>query len=114
LPPGAIVRVAVGWRRGDVFTPIAHSPALETPPASPSPILADVLLAWSRAGMVRIEETPAAGYLSRARGGVRKDAPVRRDDRAESLRDNLHAGTQLETDPGLKPEVQGSSEHAYA
>ena len=37
---GPVVRVAVGWREGDLFLAIAHSAALETPPGEPSAILA--------------------------------------------------------------------------
>lgn len=33
LPEGAVVRVAIGWVEGDAFTPVAHSPALETSPS---------------------------------------------------------------------------------
>src|SRR5579883_1333926 len=34
LPPGCVVRAAVGWRSAGAFLPIAHSPALETPPGA--------------------------------------------------------------------------------
>jgi hypothetical protein len=54
LPDGAVVRAAVGWRAGDAFVPIAHSPALETAPNSPSPITADVLMRWTLRGALPV------------------------------------------------------------
>jgi hypothetical protein len=114
LPPGAIVRVAVGWRRGDAFTPIAHCPALETPPASASPVVADTFFAWSPRGMVRIEEAAAARYMSRVGGRGQKEVASRRPAGAAPPPHGLRAGAHFETDPTPHPEALGSSEHAYA
>jgi hypothetical protein len=110
LPPGAFVRVAVGWKRGNIFTPIAHCPALETPPTSPSPMLADVFLAWSPAGMVRIEDAGAARYLATAFGRRQKDAIGIGDSGAASPQNSLRAGAPVDDDGA----PQGSSDHAYA
>jgi hypothetical protein len=114
LPPGAIVRVAVGWRRGDGFTPIAHCPALETPPASASPIVADTFFTWSPMGMVRIEEAGAAAYLSRVAGRGQKDVAARRPAGAASPLHAPRGGAHFDADPKPHPEALGSSEHAYA
>jgi hypothetical protein len=114
LPSGAIVRVAVGWRRGDGFTPIAHCPALETPPASASSIVADTFFAWSPGGMVRIEEAGAAAYLSKVRGRGQKDVASRRPGGTASPPHGPRAGGHFEADPKPHPEALGSSEHAYA
>jgi hypothetical protein len=57
LPGGSVVRAAIGYRVGDVFVAIAHSPALETPAGAPSPLVADVLVRWTPRGTVRIEAT---------------------------------------------------------
>ncbi len=64
LPPGAVVRVAIGWRSEGTFLPIAHCPALETPSDKPSRLMADFWVAWSpSAGVRRLElaEAAAAG-----------------------------------------------------
>lgn len=47
LPESAIVRVAVGHLEGDLFTPIAHSPALEMTPARG-------LVCWTLEGAVPV------------------------------------------------------------
>jgi hypothetical protein len=72
LPAGCVVRVAIGYRHGQVFVPIAHSPALDTPPGAPSPLVADVLVRWTPAGSLRVShrDGDAAGIeraLQRAR-----------------------------------------------
>ncbi len=75
LPPGCVVRAAIGWRHGDAFVPIAHSPALETAPDGPSPLVADVLVRWTPRGTVPV--VPAdrdAAAIDRALGRVRRDA----------------------------------------
>jgi hypothetical protein len=74
-PPGCVVRAAIGWKRGDAFLPIAHSPALETPPGGPSPLVADVLLRWTPEGTSPITaRDPDAAVIDRALGRVRRDA----------------------------------------
>ena len=75
LPPGCVVRAAVGWRWGETFESIAHSPALETPPDSPSPLVADVLVRWTPAGTARVQPgDPDAGAIERAVGRMRREA----------------------------------------
>jgi hypothetical protein len=75
LPPGCVVRAAIGWKHGDVFLAIAHSPALETPPGAPSPLVADVLVRWTPGGTrpVAPDDRDAAA-IDRALGRVRRDA----------------------------------------
>jgi hypothetical protein len=69
LPKGAVVRAAIGWRVGDELVPIAHSPALETPPGAPAPFPADVLVRWTVRGAVPlgVNDGDAAG-IERALG----------------------------------------------
>jgi hypothetical protein len=75
LPAGCVVRAAIGWRSGEAFESIAHSPALETPPDSPSPLVADVLVRWTPAGTSRIQPgDPDAGTIERALGRMRREA----------------------------------------
>lgn len=75
LPAGCVVRAAIGWRAGDVFESIAHSPALETPPGGPSPLVADVLVRWTPAGTARVQPgDPDAGTIERALGRMRREA----------------------------------------
>jgi hypothetical protein len=74
LPSGSVVRVALGWKSGDVFLPIAHSAALETPPDSPSPILAEVLVRWTPEESVPVRDTDAdAAPIGRAVGVVQRE-----------------------------------------
>ena len=74
LPPGSVVRVALGWKSGDAFAPIAHSPALETPPGGPSPLVADSLVRWTPQGPVPVQPQDAdAAVIERALGLVRRD-----------------------------------------
>lgn len=75
LPPGCVVRAAIGWKSGEHFASLAHSPALETPPGSPSPLVADVLVRWTPAGAFPIRPTdPEAVAIQRALGRVRREA----------------------------------------
>ena len=73
LPMGAVVRAAIGWRVGDLFVPVAHSPALETPAGGPSQVLADVLVRWTPRGAEPIGERDRdAGAIERALGIAKK------------------------------------------
>lgn len=75
LPPGCVVRAAIGWKHGDTFDSVAHSPSLETPPGSPSPLVADVLVRWTPTGAVRVRPgDPDAAAIERALGRVRREA----------------------------------------
>lgn len=77
LPAGCVVRAAIGYRVGDVFVPIAHSAALETPPGSPSLLVADALVRWTPRGACAVarqeHEAPA---IERAVGRVRSEAAL--------------------------------------
>jgi hypothetical protein len=75
LPPGCVVRAAIGWKHGEAFLPIAHSPALDTPPDGPSPLVADVLVRWTPHGAEPIgAEDRDAAAIERALGRVRREA----------------------------------------
>ena len=72
LPAGCVVRVAIGYRHGDAFVAIAHSPALDTPPGAPSPLVADVLVRWTPHGALRLSPDDVdAASIERALGRVR-------------------------------------------
>jgi len=89
LPPGCVVRAAIGWKHGDAFDAIAHSPSLETPPGSPSPLVADVLVRWTPAGAVRVQPgDPDAAAIERALGRVRREA-------ARARQSGMSAGSAL-------------------
>jgi hypothetical protein len=75
LPPGCVVRAAIGWKQDDAFVPIAHSPALETPPGAPSPLLADVLVRWTPQGATPLAaDDRDAASIERALGRARREA----------------------------------------
>jgi hypothetical protein len=75
LPRGSILRAALGWKSGEQFAPIAHSPALESPPGAPSPIVADVLVRWTPKGTTQLAPGDAdAAAIERALGRVRREA----------------------------------------
>jgi hypothetical protein len=74
LPPGCVVRTAIGWKHGDAFVSIAHSPALETPPGAPSPLVADVLVRWTPRGTTPVgPDDRDAASIDRALGRVRRE-----------------------------------------
>jgi hypothetical protein len=111
LPAGAIVRVAVGWRQGGVFLPIAHSSAIETPPDAPSPMLAEAFLSWSEGGLARIAASTTAEAVAVIAGRPQGGAGI-------GGRENGTARSKGVARGGLPfdatDEPQGSSEHAYA
>jgi len=73
LPAGSVVRVAIGYRVGDAFVAITHSPALETPPGAPSTHVADVLVRWTPLGLLRLSDAdPDVAGIERALGRVRR------------------------------------------
>jgi len=79
LPPGAVVRVALGWNSGGAFAAIAHSPALETPADGPSPLVADVLVRWTPRGAVPVQPGDRdAAAIERALGLVRREETLAR------------------------------------
>ncbi len=63
LPAGAVVRAAIGWRTGEAFLPIAHAPALETPPGAACPVVADSFIRWTPGGLAPVT-TRDADYAS--------------------------------------------------
>jgi hypothetical protein len=109
LPAGAVVRVAVGWRTGDVFLPVGHSPALETPYSGPGPMRAEVAVRWTARGLVPV--SPAdSDYGSIARALERMHAA------STSHASASVGGVGTGEAQGIRIEasgVQGSSEHAY-
>jgi hypothetical protein len=75
LPAGCVVRVAIGYRHGDLFVSIAHSPALDTPPGAPSPLVADILVRWTPHGTIRVTHDDGdAASIERALGRIRRQA----------------------------------------
>jgi hypothetical protein len=75
LPKGAVVRAAIGWRVGSELIPIAHSPALETPPGAPAPVPADVLIRWTIRGPMPLATGDGdAASIERALGVQRSRA----------------------------------------
>lgn len=75
LPQGCVVRAAIGWKAGDEFSPLAHSPALETPPGAPSPIVAEGLVRWTPSGSLPVHSGDAdAAIIERALGRARREA----------------------------------------
>jgi hypothetical protein len=77
LPAGCVVRAAIGYRHGDAFVSIAHSPALDTPPDGPSPLLGDVLIRWTPQGATRVTSEDRDGAsIARALERARNDRSV--------------------------------------
>ncbi len=54
LPPGAVVRAAIGWRTDARFVAIAHAPALETPSGVVASLRADAFVRWTPTGLAPI------------------------------------------------------------
>jgi len=113
LPPGCVVRVAIGYRQGEAFVSIAHSPALETPPGAAAPVVADVLVRWTPNGAFPIARTdPAVARLDPAPHRPRRGAgglmdPERYENRAPVAR---HASGAPAGVHGAPLEPMGSSE----
>jgi len=83
LPAGCVVRAAIGYRAGEVFVPIAHSAALETPPGSPSLLVAETLVRWTQDGARAIAQSEhEAPAIERAVGRVRSEAALAERERA--------------------------------
>ncbi len=75
LPAGAIVRAAIGWRTGGIFLPVAHSPALETPPGKPCPVVAESFVRWTPQGVQPV--TPHDGDFASIGHALEHLAPFR-------------------------------------
>jgi hypothetical protein len=77
LPDGCVVRSAIGYRHGEAFVAIAHSPALETPAGGPSPLVADVLVRWPPQGAARVSSgDPDGASIARALDRARRDRVI--------------------------------------
>ena len=77
LPPGCVVRAAIGWKAGEAFAPIAHSPALCASSGAPSPFVADALVRWTPDGILPVasadrDATAIERALLRLRSNVRE------------------------------------------
>lgn len=71
LPLGSVVRTGLGWRDGEAFVPVAHSPALEVPPGVPSPVVAELLVKWTSRGAQEVDDDDErAGRIVRALGNA--------------------------------------------
>jgi hypothetical protein len=69
LPAGSIVRAAIGWQTADAFLPIAHAPALETPPGEPCPVVAESFVRWTPRGLAPVtRHDPDYASIGRALG----------------------------------------------
>ena len=93
LPGGCVVRVAIGARIGETFVPIAHSPALETPPGTAAALLADALLRWTPTGAA-----PASRHAPGAPSVERLFARPRRAD-GVLMDPERHPGAALPSGP---------------
>ena len=79
LPAGCVVRAAIGWKSGDTFASVAHSPALETASGAPSPFASDVLVRWTVAGAVPVKPSdPDAASIERALDVARREETIAR------------------------------------
>ena len=106
LPSGAVVRVAVGWQTGEVFLPIAHSPALETPYGGPGPMFAEIAVRRTVRGAVPVSPLdPDFGVIGRAMGRMHASSA---SSSASSSPPGDTGSTRADAAGG-----QGSSEHAY-
>lgn len=69
LPPGALVRAAIGWRAASRFAPLAIGVETSAPPEVPSPVAATRVVRWRRGAAPPVELAPAgisADMLGRA------------------------------------------------
>jgi hypothetical protein len=81
LPAGAVIRAAIGWRDGDTFIPMAHSPPLEAPESSDASAQTDVLVRWTPRGATPLRPTDRdAASIERALGAARARALGERAD----------------------------------
>jgi hypothetical protein len=94
LPGGCVVRVAIGYRQGDAFVAVAHSPSLETPPGAPAPVVADALVRWTLQGAVPISRRdPDASAIERAVSRIRRGAGALMDpERHPEAQDSVPQG----------------------
>lgn len=75
LPQRAVVRVALGFRQGDVFLPIRQSPAIEQ--AFQPPVPGAEFVRWTPAGFEAVEpDTETSVAVSRARSRLAQGGPM--------------------------------------
>jgi len=73
LPPGAVVRAAVGWRVGERFVSAAHSPALEPTPVGEG----EALVRWTLRGAQALQASDGdAAAIERALEAARARAQI--------------------------------------
>jgi hypothetical protein len=116
LPAAAVVRVAIGWRSGEVFLPVAHSPAIETPPDKPSRMRAGVWARWTTSATIPVgpEEARAAWGVGAELQSIGPAPWWRRgvsSGRTQGAVNGVH-GRAANGATGEGP--QGSSEHAVS
>jgi hypothetical protein len=116
LPAAAVVRVAIGWRSGEVFLPVAHSPAIETPPDKPSRMMAGVWARWTTSATIPVgpEEARAAWGVGAELQSIGPAPWWRRgvsSGRTQGAVNGVH-GRAANGATGEGP--QGSSEHAVS
>jgi len=115
LPAAAVVRVAIGWLSGEVFLPVAHSPALETPPDKPSRLMAGVWARWTTSATI-----PVGPAEARAAWGVGAEAQSigptaswwRRGVTAGRTQGAVNGAHSRAANGATGEGPQGSSEHA--
>ncbi len=102
LPAGAVVRAAVGWRTGDVFLPVAHAPALETPAGSASPVAAESFVRWTPRGLTPVTRLdPDYASIGRALGQLAPRREATYDRSAPPVGSSeLSAGFSPTAEPG--------------
>jgi hypothetical protein len=75
LPPGCVVRAAIGWKENDAFVPFAHSPALDTASAAESPLVPTALVRWTPDGTLPVAPADRdAAVIDRALGRMRRNS----------------------------------------
>jgi uncharacterized protein DUF4912/tetratricopeptide repeat protein len=75
VPGGGVARVAVGLRDGEVFVPVAHSPALEIPEGAIYPLRATSLVRWTPLGVLPVSaDDRDSPSIERAVRRVRRNA----------------------------------------
>ncbi len=105
LPAGAVVRAAIGWRTGEVYLPIAHAPALETPVGAASPVAAESFVRWTPRGLTPVTKHDSDyPSIERALGRL----PPQREARYELSSPPALGSSELSA--GFGPPAGGGSE----
>lgn len=84
IPPGAAIRVSVGWRTDDLFDPIAVGAEVRAPRATPSAATSTTVRRWSlhEAGAQPGEPLDAAALHALAQASLASAGPSRLDSAA--------------------------------